>query len=172
MRVAAAAARGHAHVIYAKSPGGARASAKRVAQYRSLIEAAAETADIEPETLEGLVLLESAGRADAVADPQLEGAVGLTQILAETGRNLLKMQVDPAGARRIGRSLRRAERGGDSALAERLRERRRRIDERFDPPKALAATARYLTIARAELDRADLAVQSYHMGIGLSLIHI
>ena len=164
--LAAAAARGHAHVIYAKSPGGARASAERVAQYRSLIEAAAETADIEPETLEGLVLLESAGRADAAADPQLEGAVGLTQILAETGRNLLKMQVDPAGARRISRSLRRAERGGDSALAERLRERRRRIDERFDPPKALAATARYLTIARDELGRADLAVQSYHMGIG------
>jgi hypothetical protein len=130
--LAAAAARGHAHVIYAKSPGGARASAERVAQYRSLIEAAAETADIEPETLEGLVLLESAGRADAAADPQLEGAVGLTQILAVA----------------------------------RLRERRRRIDERFDPPKALAATARYLTIARDELGRADLAVQSYHMGIG------
>ena len=163
---AAAAARGHAHVIYAKSPGGARASAARVAQFRALVEAAAETADIDADTLEGLVLLESAGRADAVADPQLEGAVGLTQILAETGRNLLEMQVDPAGARRIGRSLRRAERKGDSALAERLRERRRTIDERFDPSKALAATARYLVIAREELGRADLAVQSYHMGIG------
>jgi len=163
---AAAAARGHAHVIYAKSPGGARASAARVAQYRSLVEAAAETAEVESDTLEGLVLLESAGRADAAADPQLEGAVGLTQILAETGRNLLDMQVDPAGARRIGRSLRRAERRGDDALVERLRERRRRIDERFDPPKALAATARYLLIARDELGRTDLAVQSYHMGIG------
>ncbi len=163
---AAAAARGHAHVIYAKSPGGARASAERVAQYRPLVEAAAETADIEPDTLEALVLLESAGRADAVADPQLEGAVGLTQILAETGRNLLEMTVDPAGARRIGRSLRRAERKGDGALVERLRARRRAIDERFDPPKALAAAARYLVIARDALGRADLAVQSYHMGIG------
>ena len=38
---AAAAARGHAHVIYAKSPGGARASAERVARYRPLVEAAA-----------------------------------------------------------------------------------------------------------------------------------
>ncbi|MEA2194211.1 MAG: hypothetical protein QOG42_645, partial [Solirubrobacteraceae bacterium] len=102
---AAAAARGHAHVIYAKSPGGARASAERVARYRPLVEAAAKTADIEPDTLEALVLLESAGRPDAAADPQLEGAVGLTQILAETGRGLLKMRVDPAGARRIGRSL-------------------------------------------------------------------
>jgi soluble lytic murein transglycosylase-like protein len=163
---AAAAARGHAHVIYAKSPGGARASAERVARYRPLVEAAAETADIEPDTLEAMVLLESAGRPDAVADPQLEGAVGLTQILAETGRNLLKMKVDPAGARRIGRSLRRAAGKGDSALMARLRARRRAIDERFDPPKALAATARYLTIAKQELGRTDLAVVSYHMGIG------
>jgi hypothetical protein len=163
---AAAAARGHAHVIYAKSPGGARASAARVARYRPLVEAAAERADIDADTLEGLVLLESAGRPDAAADPQLEGAVGLTQILAETGRNLLEMTVNPAGARRIGRSLRRAERRGNAALAQRLRERRRRVDERFDPPKALAATARYLVIAREELGRADLAVQSYHMGIG------
>jgi hypothetical protein len=163
---AADAARGNAHVIYAKSPGGARASAERVARYRPLIEAAARTAGIEPDTLEALVLLESAGRPDAAADPQLEGAVGLTQILAETGRSLLKMQVDPAGARRIGRSLRRAAAKGDSALVARLRERRRRIDERFDPPKALAATARYLVIARRQLGRADLAVVSYHMGIG------
>ncbi|HEV2059257.1 MAG TPA: hypothetical protein VGR11_07860 [Solirubrobacteraceae bacterium] len=163
---AAAAARGHAHVIYAKSPGGARASAERVARYRPLVEAAANAGEVEPDTLEALVMLESAGRVDAVADPQLEGAVGLTQILAETGRNLLDMKVDPAGARRIGRSLRRAEREGDNELIERLRERRRRIDERFDPPKALAATVRYLVIAREELGRDDLAVQSYHMGIG------
>jgi len=162
----AAAARGHAHVLYAKSPGGARASAERVARYRPLIEAAAGTAGIEPDTLEGMVLLESAGRPDAVADPQLEGAVGLTQILAETGRNLLGMKVDTQAARRIGRSLRRAQRAGDSALIARLEARRRRVDERFDPPKALAATARYLVIARGELGREDLSVVSYHMGIG------
>ena len=163
---AAAAARGHAHVIYAKSPGGVRASAERTARYRSLVEAAAETAGIEPDMLEAMVLLESAGRPDAVADPRLEGAVGLTQILAETARNLLGMTVDPAGARRIGRSLRRAERRGDTELAQRLRERRRRVDERFDPPKALAGTARYMLIARRELERSDLALVSYHMGIG------
>ena len=163
---AAAAARGHAHVIYAKSPGGARASAERVARYRPLVDAAAQTAGIEPDTLEAMVLLESAGRPDAAADPQLVGAVGLTQILAETGRDLLKMRVDPAGARRIGRSLRRAARRGDGALIARLRARRRAIDERFDPPKALAATARYLTIAKQELGRTDLAIVSYHMGIG------
>jgi len=163
---AAAAAAGHAHVIYAKSPGGARASAARTARYRPLVDAAAEAADIEPDTLEALVLLESAGRPDAAADPQLEGAVGLTQILAETGRNLLKMKVDPAAARRIGRSLRRAAAAGDTELIGRLRARRRAVDERFDPPKALAGAARYLRFARGELGRADLAVVSYHMGVG------
>ncbi len=163
---AAAAARGHAHVLYAKSPGGARASAQRTARYRSLVEAAAETAEVDADTLEAIVLLESAGRPDAVADPQLEGAVGLTQILAETGRNLLKMKVDTAAARRIGRSLRRATRAGDTELIGQLRARRRAVDERFDPPKALAAAARYLVFARGELGRDDLAVVSYHMGVG------
>jgi transglycosylase-like protein with SLT domain len=162
----AAAARGHAHVIYAKSPGGARSSASRTARYRPLVEAAAEAADVAPDTLEAIVLLESAGRPDATADAQLEGAVGLTQILAETGRNLLKMQVDPAAARRIGRSLRRAARAGDTARVERLLARRRVVDERFDPAKALAGAARYLRFAREQLGRDDLAVVSYHMGLG------
>jgi transglycosylase-like protein with SLT domain len=162
----AAAARGHAHVLYAKSPGGARASAQRTASFRPLVEAAAGSAGLDPDTLEAIVLLESAGRADAVADPQLQGAVGLTQILAGTATSLLQMRVDPAAARRIGRSLSRAERDGDGALVARLQARRRSVDERFDPAKALAATARYLTIAKHELGRDDLAVQSYHMGIG------
>ena len=147
--LAAAAARGHAHVLYAKSPGGARASAERTAQLRPLVEAAANGAGLDPDILEAIVLLESAGRADAAADPRLDGAVGLTQILAETGRNLLGMTVDPAGARRIGRSLRRAQQRGDEALVQRLEARRRRVDERFDPQKALSGTARYLTTSRS-----------------------
>jgi hypothetical protein len=49
---------------------------------------------------------------------------------------------------------------------DRLIARRRRVDERFDPRKSLEATARYLTLARRRLGREDLAVASYHMGIG------
>ena len=49
------------------------------------MERAADQADVDPDTLEGLVLLESAGRADARAPGDLESAAGLTQILAETG---------------------------------------------------------------------------------------
>ena len=40
------------------------------------------------------------------------------------------------------------------------------MDDRFDPRKALAATVRYLTIARRHFGRDDLAATSYHMGIG------
>jgi len=50
-------------------------------------------------------------------------------------------------------------------VAARLRERRR-VDERFDPGKALTATARYLQIAKQRLGRTDLAIAAYHMGIG------
>jgi hypothetical protein len=92
--------------------------------------------------------------------------VGLTQILAETGRNLLGMRVDPAAARRLGRSIRRNEARGRDAVVQRLRARRRAVDQRFDPVASLQATARYLRIAHRELGRDDLAVVSYHMGIG------
>jgi hypothetical protein len=115
------AAFGVAHPLYANSPGGAEASAARTAGWRSLVESAAERAGVDADRLEGLIFLESAGRSDAVTPNGLEGAVGLTQILAETGRNLLGIRVDPAAARRIGRSIRRAHRGGDRALVERLR---------------------------------------------------
>jgi hypothetical protein len=163
---AAAAAQGLAHPLYAHSPGGVEATARRVDRYRSPIEAIARESHLDPDTLEAMVFLESAGRPDAAADPKLEGAVGLTQILAETGRNLLGMQVDPAGARRIGRSIRRNEDRGRDAVVDRLRARRRVIDQRFDPIASLRATARYLTLAKRELGRDDLAVVSYHMGIG------
>ena len=142
------------------------ATAQRVARYRPLIEGVAAEAGFDPDTIEGMVFLESAGRPDAAADPQLEGAVGLTQILAETGRNLLGMRVDPAAARRLGRSIRRNEARGRDAVVQRLRARRRAVDERFDPVASLRATGRYLQIAKRELGRNDLAVVSYHMGIG------
>jgi hypothetical protein len=163
---AKAAVRGFAHPLYVHSPGGVVATAERVARYRPVVDGVAREAKLDADTLEGMVFLESAGRPDAAADPRLEGAVGLTQILAETGRNLLGMRVDPAGARRIGRSIRRNEARGRDAVVARLRERRRRIDERFDPVASLRATARYLTFAEKELGRDDLAVVSYHMGVG------
>src|SRR5919107_1076240 len=75
---------------------------------RAQIEAAAEAADVDPDTLEGLVFLESAGRDDAVTPNGVEGAVGLTQILAGTATDLLDMQVDTRASARYTRRIDRA----------------------------------------------------------------
>src|SRR6185312_15214873 len=154
------AAAGLAHVLYAKSPGGVVLSAARTASFRPLVDRVAKQTHTDAGTLEAIVMLESAGRAEAQASNDLSGAVGLTQILAETGQNLLGMRIDVARSERLTRGILRGHR-----VAARLRARRR-VDERFDPAKALAATARYLQIAEERLGRDDLAVAAYHMGIG------
>src|SRR4051794_17032586 len=154
------AAAGLAHVLYAKSPGGAVVSAARTATWRPLIDRVARRAHLDPAMLEAIVMLESAGIPDAQASNDLDGAVGLTQILAETGQNLLGMHIDVRASARLTRGI-----GRGHKVAARSRERRR-VDERFDPAKALAGTARYLQIAKARLHRTDLAIAAYHMGIG------
>ena len=159
------AAAGTSHVLYARSPGGAGTSALRVARWREQVEAAAKAAKVDPDRLEALVFLESAGREDAMAG-DTEGAVGLTQILAETGQNLLGMQVDVARSRRYTRRIRRAFVRGKLLEVQKLRRARAQVDQRFDPAKALQATARYLTLAKARFKREDLAFVSYHMGMG------
>jgi hypothetical protein len=135
-------------VLVEKSPGGVVATARRVARYRPLIERAAAGSPVSADTLEALVFLESAGRPFAQAG-KLEGAAGLTQILAQTATGLLRMHVDLRKARKTksARALRRA-------------------DDRFVPSKALAGTVRYLRFAKEKLGRTDLAIASYHMGVG------
>ena len=157
------AAAGHSHVVYVKSPGGIVATAGRVARWRPQVEAAAEESGVDPDLIEGMVLLESAGRPDARASDDLGGAVGLTQILAQTATGLLGMQVDVTRSERLTRKLERARSAREAA---RLRAARARVDERFDPEKSLAASGRYLKTAMDEFGREDLAVVSYHMGIG------
>ena len=160
------AAAGLSHVLYAKSPGGAMATARRTAAWRPQIEVTAMRIGLDPDLLEAIVFLESAGRPDALAGHHLESAAGLTQILAETAVNLLRMRVDLSTSRRLTRRLRDAGERGDGVAIRRLRAARRRVDERFDPAKALAGTARYLALARERFGREDLAIASYHMGIG------
>src|SRR3954465_4249197 len=154
------AAAGLAHVLYAKSPGGAVVSAARTATWRPLIDRVAKRAPLDPAMPGGVVMLESAGIPDAQASNDIAGAVGLTQILAETGQNLLGMHVDVRASARLTRGINR---GHKVAARRRVR---RRVDERFDPVKSLAATVRYLRIARQRLGRTDLAIAGYHMGIG------
>lgn len=162
------AARGLSHVLYARALGGAEATARRVARYRKLVEQAGEDADVDPDLIEALVFLESGGYPTIVAGGgDLDAAVGLTQIVAETGQSLLRMRVDPDAAARLTRRIHREERRGHRRKAQQLRAQRRRVDQRFDPARSLAATARYLRFARGKLgDRVDLALASYHMGVG------
>jgi hypothetical protein len=158
-----AAAAGEAHIVYAKSPGGVIATARRTAHFRPLIDRLARPAGIDPNALEGMVFLESAGRPDVIAGNDPADASGLTQILAETGSNLLGMHVNLAASRRLTKKIARAR---AAKRVRKLEAARRRVDARFDPPKAIAGTVRYLTIAKHTLGRDDLAVTSYHMGIG------
>ena len=160
------AAAGLSHVLYARSPGGAAPTARRTARWRPEIEVAAGQANVDTDLLEALVFLESAGRPHVLAGTDPSAAAGLTQILAETAVNLLGLRVDLARSRSLTRRIDAAERRGRTGRARDLRAARRRIDERFDPEKALAATGRYLTIARERFGRQDLALASYHMGIG------
>ena len=154
------AAAGLSHVLYAKSPGGAVASAARTLRWRRMVERAGDRHGVDADTLDAIVLLESAGRPDAQASSDLEGAVGLTQILAQTGRDLLGMRIDVQASERLTRGIARGRRVRARTA------RRRVVDERFDPAKALDATARYLVFARERLGRDDLAVAAYHMGVG------
>lgn len=160
------AAAGYAHPLYTLTEGGALEGARRTARWRALVVKAAKGSGFDPDIVEAIVFLESSGRPNVYALGDVSNATGLTQIVAATGQRLLGMRVDVAGSRALTRRIDRADRRGNVSGADRLRAKRRRVDERFDPRKALAGTIRYLTAARKVFGRDDLAVVSYHMGIG------
>jgi uncharacterized protein DUF5715 len=164
--LARAAAAGHSHVLYERSPGGVFATAARTARWRGLIARAARGSGFSPATLEAMVFLESAGRPDVIAGGDPAAASGLAQIVAETGRGFLGMRVELTPSRKLTRRIERAYARGKIRKAHRLEARRRAVDERFSPPDAVAGMVRYLTKARGYLGRNDLAVASYHMGVG------
>lgn len=157
---------GEAHALFSASPGGAPATAARVARLRPLIDAATRGSRLDPGLLEALVFVESAGRPDAIAGGDPAGAAGLTQILPATA-TMLGLRVDLAQSRALTRQIEQATGNGAPAAAiAGLRRRRAAIDQRFDPAPALAATVRYLSQAQARFGREDLAFVSYHMGMG------
>jgi hypothetical protein len=160
------AAAGTAHLLYTRSPGGVGVTAERVMRFRRDVERSAKAAGVSADRLEALVFLESAGRPEAQAPGGVQSAAGLTQILAETATGLLGMKVDQAKSASYTRRLNTAVREGNLRRAAALNRARRRVDDRFDPAKALAGTARYLKLARERFGREDLAFVSYHMGIG------
>jgi hypothetical protein len=163
---AARATAGSATVLFVKSPGGVLATAARVARWRPLVNAAARGTGIDPSMLEAIVFLESAGNPDALAGSDAADAAGLTQILAQTGQALLGMQIELGRSRLLTDRIDAAFAVGDTQLVAKLQRQRARIDARFVPRKALAATVRYLQLAKHRFGSLGLAVVSYHMGIG------
>ena len=162
------AAAGTAHLLYTRSPGGVAVTAERVAA----LPRRRSSAPRRPRawTRTGSRRWSSSrapGRPDALAPGGIEGAAGLTQILAETATALLGDEGRPRAQRaatRAGWTGRCAR--ATCARAAALNRARRRVDDRFDPAKALAGTARYLKLARERFGREDLAFVSYHMGMG------
>ena len=157
------AALGASHVIYEMSPGGVVASAARTAAFREQIEAAAVRHGVDPDSLEAIIFLESAGRPQVIAGPTPESAAGLAQILPSTATELLGMQVDLPRSIALTHQIARA---GSGELVKRLQAERASIDQRFDPDAAIDGAARYLEIAARRFGAEDLAIASYHMGIG------
>ncbi len=76
------------------------------------------------------------------------------------------MHIDLAASRSLTNRIDQAAALGETGLMLRLQRRRAKIDTRFDPRRGLAATVRYLKLAEHDFGRTDLAVASYHMGIG------
>ena len=160
----ARATAGNGQVLFAKSPGGAVATAQRVAAFRPMIEHAVAGTNIPVNLLEGLVFVESAGLPDAAVADDPTNAAGLTQILPATATSLLHMHVDVSASRRLLAEI------ADTHDAIKLRSLQRQLqaaDQRFDPADALAGTVRLLQESEAMFGgRLDLAVTAYHMGPG------
>jgi hypothetical protein len=137
--------------------GGVFTTAARVAQWHSLIARSARAAGIDASLLEGIVFVESSGRADVTNG----SAVGLTQLHRSVARRL-GLRVD---ARHANRLTHRITHAWNPKTVKQLKHWRARYDERYAPAKAIAATAAYLATARQTLGRDDLAIQAYHTGI-------
>jgi hypothetical protein len=162
----ARATAGEAHPLFVKTPGGAVATAVRVARFRPLIDRATAGTQLDPRLLEAIVYLESAGEPEAIAGGDPAGAAGLTQIVAGTGQSLLGMRINLPASRRLTGQINLALSRGQAARVGRLERARARVDGRFDPSSELSGTVRYLQLAEQSFGRTDLAVESYHMGIG------
>ena len=168
---------GMGHIVYALSPDGVEASVARTTRWRRHVERAVAGTRIDADDIEAMMFLESAGRPTVMADGTPASATGLMQIIPSTAVSLLGMRVDLARSLEINEELAVA---GRRAVTSRKAKRRRAwrrevrsllrerkvVDERFDPQKALDGAVRYLLEARTHFGRDDLAIASYHMGIG------
>jgi hypothetical protein len=99
-----------AHVVYELSPGGVERSVARTTRWRDEVEDATAGSPVDPNYLEAMMFLESAGRPTVMADGTPASATGLMQIIPSTATALLGMRVDLARSLEINRELARQHR--------------------------------------------------------------
>ena len=141
------------------------ASAKRTAAYRDQIEAAAERHGVDPDTLEAVIFLESAGRPDVIAGPTPESAAGPRPDHALDRDRPARDVGRPAGEHRPHRAdlATRDSPAPDRSAARPAGRDRPALRSRGGDRRRRHATWR----SRAErFGGEDFAVVSYHMGIG------
>jgi len=160
------AATGTSEVIYLNSPGGVVATAQRTDAWRDEVERAAAARGVDPDRLEALVFLESAGRPEVMAGETPAAASGLAQITPSAAADFLGLKLDLNESKVLTRKIAKTDAKGDSKEARKLSAKRAKIDERFEPEKALDGAATYLEKAGERFGADDLATVSYHMGIG------
>ena len=161
------AAAGTSHVLYVRSPGGAPATRRARRPLAAAGRAAARQAGVRPGLARGPRLPRERRAPRRRTPGGLEGAVGLTQILAETGQHLLGMHVDVAAQpARLTQRIARAERRGRADRVARLEARRARSTSASTPPRRWPAPRATSRSPASSFGREDLALAAYHMGVG------
>ena len=169
--------RGMAHIVYALSPAGVEASVARTTRWRGRSSARSAARALDADDLEAMLFLESAGRPTVMADGTPASATGLMQIIPSTAVSLLGMRVDLARSLEINRRLRarsgrRCSREGEEAArcaaarAPRCCASGRSWTSASTRRSRSTRPSATCSIARRRFGREDLAIASYHMGIG------
>ena len=112
------------------------------------------------------MFVESAGRPNVIAGNDPADASGLTQILAQTGQSLLGMHVNLARSRQLTGEDRPGGARGGSGWCAPAAPARRRSTTASTPPRRSPRPSATSRSREQHFGRADLAVESYHMGIG------
>ena len=155
------------------------ASVARTTRWRRAVERAGPGRGCDADDLEAMLFLESAGRPTVMADGTPNSATGLMQIIPVDRRRRCSgcAWTWRAASRSTARCRARSGSAVLSRKAKKRRAARRRVrallrerkvvDERFDPREG-ARRARFATcrVAQRRFGRRDLAIASYHMGIG------